>query len=83
MKTLRDYYENKKPIAYLSTFPGLGILLFAPIDEDICDVVISTWVYPNDEYDRFSKNVVHHTPSGRAYIRKANHRYYLDEFMKI
>ena len=70
-------YENTKPVGVLplSNWGGLEILA---LNYEEC-IACFNWGTGRQMIRRHS---IIYTASGRAYIRKAGHRYYLDEIMR-
>ena len=75
---LKNYYKAAAPVGVypLNNFGGLAIL-------DILSdgSVIAAWSY-GEGYENIRRHQVYHTFTGRAYIRKAGRRYYLDQIMR-
>ena len=77
--TLKEVYKNAAPVGVypISNFGGLAIL-----DVIGDSSVIAAWSY-GDGYKSVRRHQIYYTFTGRAYIRKAGGRYYLDQIMKI
>lgn len=79
-ETLAEKYADTAPVgvAALSNFGGLAVL-------DILeggDVVVAAWDFGSG-YQKIRRHKVQYTTSGRAYVRKENHRFYMDEICRV
>ena len=79
-ETLAEKYVDAAPVgvAALSNFGGLAVL-------DILeggDVVVAGWDFGSG-YQKIRRHKVQYTTSGRAYVRKENRRFYMDEICRV
>lgn len=76
---LKNYYKEAAPVGVypMNNFGGLAIL---DILSD--DSLIAAWHY-GEEYEGIRRHRVYYTYTGRAYIRKAGRRFYLDQIMRV
>ena len=78
-----EYYEymEKPAIGYLplASWGGLEIL---DIINGIEDEVVACFNWGADR-QMIRRHVIHYTPAGRAYFRKMDRRYYLDEIQRV
>ena len=76
---LKNYYKEAAPVGVyiMNNFGGLAIL---DILSD--DSVIAAWHY-GEGYEGIRRHQVYYTYTGRAYIRKAGRRFYLDQIMRV
>lgn len=76
---LKNYYKEAAPVGVypINNFGGLVIL-------DIIgdSSVIAAWSY-GDGFKSIRRHQIYYTFTGRAYIRKAGGRYYLDQIMRL
>ena len=74
---LKNYYKDAAPVGVypLNNFGGLAVL-------DIIDgeTAVCAWHY-GDGYESIRRHEIYYTYTGRAYIRKAGRRFYLDQIM--
>lgn len=77
---LYKQYNETPAIGYyeMSNFGGLEIL---DIEYGIKDKLVTCFNFGTGR-QMIRRNTIYTTPGGRQYIRKAGHRYYLDEIMK-
>ena len=78
MQPLYKQYENAAPVGVyvLSNFGGLAVL---DIQDD--ETAVCAWHW-GEGYQKIRRHRIHMTYTGRAYIRKAGRRFYLDQIMK-
>ena len=76
--TLKQIYKDAAPVGLypLSNFGGLAVL---DIIGDEC--AVCAWHY-GDGYESIRRHQIFYTYTGRAYIRKAGRRFYLDQIMR-
>lgn len=76
---LKSYYKEASPVGVyiMNNFGGLAILDILS-DES----VIAAWHY-GEGYEGIRRHQVYYTYTGRAYIRKAGRRFYLDQIMRL
>ena len=76
---LKNYYKEASPVGVyiMNNFGGLAILDILS-DES----VIAAWHY-GEGYEGIRRHQVYYTYTGRAYIRKAGRRFYLDQVMRL
>ena len=76
--TLKQIYKDAAPVGLypISNFGGLAIL---EIIDDEC--AVCAWHYC-DGYENIRRHQIFYTYTGRAYIRKAGRRFYLDQIMR-
>jgi hypothetical protein len=76
--TLKQIYKDAAPVGLypISNFGGLAIL---EIIDDEC--AVCAWHY-GDGYENIRRHQIFYTYTGRAYIRKAGRRFYLDQIMR-
>ena len=76
---LKSYYKEAAPVGVyiMNNFGGLAILDILS-DES----VIAAWHY-GEGYEGIRRHQVYYTYTGRAYIRKAGRRFYLDQIMRL
>jgi hypothetical protein len=76
--TLKQIYQDAAPVGVytMNNFGGLAILDI--IDEECA---VCAWHY-GDGYESIRRHQIFYTYTGRAYIRKAGRRFYLDQIMK-
>ena len=76
---LKNYYKEAAPIGVyiMNNFGGLAILDILS-DES----VIAAWYY-GEGYKDIRRHQVYYTHTGRAYIRKAGRRFYLDQIARL
>ena len=76
---LKSYYKEATPVGVyvMNNFGGLVILDILS-DES----VIAAWHY-GEGYEGIRRHQVYYTYTGRAYIRKASRRFYLDQIMRV
>ena len=76
---LKNYYKEAAPVGVyiMNNFGGLAILDILS-DES----VIAAWHY-GEGYEGIRRHQVYYTYTGRAYIRKAGRRFYLDQIMRV
>ena len=77
--TLKQHYQNAAPVGVypLNNFGGLAIL---DIISD--ETAVAAWHY-GDGFESIRRHKILYTYTGRAYIRKAGRRFYLDQIMRI
>ena len=80
--TLSKQYESRRPLAVLplSNFGGLAVLDI--INECGDTVIVAAWNFGRG-YENTRRHTVKETTSGRSFIRKGNHRFYLDQMVRI
>lgn len=71
-------YENTKALGVITlcNFGGLEIL------DQNCEEVVACFNFGTGR-QQIRRHKITYTANGRAYIRKAGHRYYLDRFMGV
>ena len=76
---LKNYYKEAAPVGVypINNFGGLAIL---DIISDEC--AVCAWHY-GDGYESIRRHQIFYTYTGRAYIRKAGRRFYLDQILRI
>ena len=76
---LKSYYKEATPVGVyvMNNFGGLVILDILS-DES----VIAAWHY-GEGYKGIRRHQVYYTYTGRAYIRKAGSRFYLDQIVRV
>lgn len=76
---LKSYYKEAAPVGVyvMNNFGGLVILDILS-DES----VIAAWHY-GEGYKGIRRHQVYYTYTGRAYIRKAGSRFYLDQIVRV
>ena len=77
--TLKERYHDAAPVGVypMSNFGGLAILDIISDEMAVC-----AWHY-GDGYENIRRHQIHYTYTGRAYIRKAGRRIYLDQIMRL
>ena len=77
--TLKQQYKHAAPVGLypINNFGGLAIL---DIISDEC--AVCAWHY-GEGYKSIRRHQIFYTYTGRAYIRKAGRRYYLDQIMRM
>lgn len=77
--TLKNYYRHAAPVGVypLNNFGGLAIL---DIIND--ETAVAAWSY-GEEYENIRRHQIFYTYTGRAYIRKAGRRFYLDQILRV
>ena len=80
MTPLYKQYENATPAGVygISNFGGLAVL---DIDNG-GEVAVCAWHF-GDGFKSIRRHKIHHTYTGRAYIRKAGQRYYFDQIARL
>lgn len=84
MKPMYDRYTDKEPIGVYSFLYDFGINFYEPDEIDKykenCDFICC---YTNSKHKwNFRKHKVYYMPSGRPFIKKGNHRIYLDNVIR-
>lgn len=85
-KAMYQRYADVSPIGTIALCgsSSFGIMVFEPDEVDKykedCDLICA-WNHNGNEWG-YHKHKIHHTSSGRAYIRKGSLRIYLDEIMR-
>ena len=76
--TLKERYQDVAPVGVypMSNFGGLAVLDIISDETAVC-----AWHY-GDGYESIRQHQIFHTYTGRAYIRKAGRRFYLDQIMR-
>lgn len=84
MLPLYKRYKNEKPVGVQAITNTAGLIVFQPLEEDKpdCDFV-TAWTNVLGDPCGYHRSRVHYTLSGRAYLRKGQNRYYLDEIMRV
>lgn len=80
MTPLYKQYENAAPVGVyvLSNFGGLAVLHIS----DDGERAVCAWDFGTG-YQKIRRHKVHHTYTGRAYIRKNGTRFYFDQIMRL
>lgn len=76
---LKNYYKEAAPVG-LYPINNLGGLAILDIIGD--SSIVAAWSY-GDGYESIRRHQIYYTYTGRAYIRKAGRRYYLDQIMRM
>lgn len=81
-KPLYQVYGNRKPdgVACINNFGGL--VTYWPEPDDTETDIVTAWCFDGVALG-FHRNKIYYTTSGRAYLRKGNTRFYLDEIMRV
>lgn len=83
MPPLYKQYEHAQPIG-AHTMCNTFALVILDIDER-ADIAVSAFTNPSGApgYWNIRRHAIHYSPSGRAFIRKGDMRFYFDEIMRI
>jgi hypothetical protein len=76
--TLKETYRNAAPVGVypLNNFGGLAVLDIINGETAVC-----AWSY-GQGYDGIRRHQIFYTYTGRAYIRKAGRRFYMDQILR-
>jgi hypothetical protein len=76
--TLKETYRNAAPVGVypLNNFGGLAVLDIINDEAAVC-----AWHYGGG-YESIRRHQIFYTYTGRAYVRKAGRRFYLDQIMR-
>lgn len=79
---LYKQYENTKPIGVycMSNWGGLEVLDVTEKNGEQALVACYNW---GTGRQHIARHIIRYTTTDRAYIRKGNFRFYLDEIMRI
>ena len=82
MAPLYERYKETRPIGVHTITNTFGLLVFEPLEEDRYDCeLVSAWSTMEGCHG-YHRHQISYTPSGRAFIRKGQTRFYLDEIMR-
>ena len=76
---LKNYYKEAAPVGLYPMNNSGGLAILDILSDDS---VIAAWHY-GEGYEGIRRHQVYYTYTGRAYIRKAGQRFYLDQIMRV